>query len=301
MTDTDSHDDGRVHQKRRTRSAILRAASDLLNAGALPSIAEAADAAQVSRATAYRYFSTQEHLLQELALDRAALTIDHVIATISTGGSAADRLDTVVHAVYQLVTDNDLAFRTLLRLSLEPKAAQSPPQMPRGAAGAGSAGLTWPSRLSASSWARRTTTSCSRRSRCVPASRPTSCYAISARLTRPRLIGSPAGPRRHCCAPASPTPLGSARRAAKPSTRRGDSIRGSRATYHALASGACSKSSRSSGSFSRRLNWISWSQRRPAPRAKASSQKKSRRCSCRPYTMPLWLGRSPCQRIMPKV
>jgi AcrR family transcriptional regulator len=123
MTDTDSHDDGRVHQKRRTRSAILRAASDLLNAGALPSIAEAADAAQVSRATAYRYFSTQEHLLQELALDRAALTIDHVIATISTGGSAADRLDTVVHAVYQLVTDNDLAFRTLLRLSLEPKAA----------------------------------------------------------------------------------------------------------------------------------------------------------------------------------
>lgn len=114
--------EGRVQQKRRTRAAIVRAATELLQAGALPSVAEAADAALVSRATAYRYFPTQEHLLQEVALDSAAAAVGQVVEAIRPGAPVAERLDAVVQAVYRLVTDNDLAFRTLLRLSLDPKA-----------------------------------------------------------------------------------------------------------------------------------------------------------------------------------
>src|SRR5579872_3336731 len=49
-------DQGRVRQKRRTRRAILAAASALIGEGKRPSVEEVADAAEVSRRTAYRYF-----------------------------------------------------------------------------------------------------------------------------------------------------------------------------------------------------------------------------------------------------
>lgn len=116
-------DEGRVKQKRRTRTAILVAAAQLLAAGSIPSVADAADAADVSRATAYRYFPTQEHLLHEVALDSASRDTDQVVAALPAGGTADQRLDAVVEAVYRLVAGNELAFRTLLRLSMEQKAA----------------------------------------------------------------------------------------------------------------------------------------------------------------------------------
>jgi AcrR family transcriptional regulator len=58
---------GRVNQRNRTRQAILEAASTLLEDGGTPTVAEAADAALVSRATAYRYFPSQDDLLTECA------------------------------------------------------------------------------------------------------------------------------------------------------------------------------------------------------------------------------------------
>ncbi len=54
---------GRDKQKRRTRAAILTAVRELIRQGQIPSVADAADAADVSRRTAYRYFPTQEQLL----------------------------------------------------------------------------------------------------------------------------------------------------------------------------------------------------------------------------------------------
>jgi AcrR family transcriptional regulator len=47
---------GRVNQKRRTRAAIVAAAIELVEQGQSPTVAEVADAALVSRATAYRFF-----------------------------------------------------------------------------------------------------------------------------------------------------------------------------------------------------------------------------------------------------
>ena len=59
---------GRERQKNRTRRAVVEAASALVREGRTPTVAEAAEAAEVSRATAYRYFPTQDMLLAEVAL-----------------------------------------------------------------------------------------------------------------------------------------------------------------------------------------------------------------------------------------
>lgn len=59
--------DPRANQKARTRAAIVEAATRLLKNGAAPSVADAAEAAKVSRATAYRYFPTPESLHLEIA------------------------------------------------------------------------------------------------------------------------------------------------------------------------------------------------------------------------------------------
>src|SRR5829696_8937728 len=54
---------GRVNQKARTRHALIAAARELLIQGDTPSVEDAAAAATISRATAYRYFPNQRSLL----------------------------------------------------------------------------------------------------------------------------------------------------------------------------------------------------------------------------------------------
>src|SRR5882672_8165583 len=54
---------GRVHQKARTRETLIRAARQLLAGESTPTVEQAAAAASISRATAYRYFPNQRALL----------------------------------------------------------------------------------------------------------------------------------------------------------------------------------------------------------------------------------------------
>jgi AcrR family transcriptional regulator len=58
-------DGGRVNQKRRTRNAILAAATELVRSGRSVTMPEVAQAAEVSEATAYRYFPDLASLLRE--------------------------------------------------------------------------------------------------------------------------------------------------------------------------------------------------------------------------------------------
>jgi AcrR family transcriptional regulator len=122
MESTESHAESRPsrerkRQKKRTRAALLAAASDLLAAGHHPSVQDVADAAQVSRATAYRYFPTREDLLLEVPLDRDAPSPDELF---SGGGptDAEDRVALVQNALFDLARDHESEFRMFLRSSM---------------------------------------------------------------------------------------------------------------------------------------------------------------------------------------
>jgi AcrR family transcriptional regulator len=111
---------GRTQQKARTRHALVDAARELLAAGTTPTVEQAADASQVARATAYRYFPNQRALLiatypqidEPSLLDDAGLT------------DPAERLDAVAGALTRQILEHEPELRTMLRLSLEPDLAE---------------------------------------------------------------------------------------------------------------------------------------------------------------------------------
>ena len=104
---------GRANQRRRTRKDLLQAAARLMREGRNPGLDEIAEAALVSRATAYRYFPGIEALLAEAALDVAFPDA----ATFYEGDESADpveRLRRAERAVETMVAENEPALRTLL-------------------------------------------------------------------------------------------------------------------------------------------------------------------------------------------
>jgi AcrR family transcriptional regulator len=110
---------GRINQKRRTRAAILAAAVELLEQGQRPTVAEVADAALVSRATAYRYFPTREYLLFEAALESTRSDIDRELEENTLPEDPETRLEILIDALQKRIIAKEAAFRTMLRLSLE--------------------------------------------------------------------------------------------------------------------------------------------------------------------------------------
>jgi AcrR family transcriptional regulator len=62
---------GRANQRRRTRRALIEAALALCEGGRKPSFPEVAERAMVSRATAYRYYSSVEDLISDAMFERA--------------------------------------------------------------------------------------------------------------------------------------------------------------------------------------------------------------------------------------
>lgn len=107
----------RLGQKLRTRAALLRAARRLVAEGRTPTVTEVADAAMVSRATAYRYFPTQDALLVEVPLDEAAPTVDSLLGP-DAPADPEDRAALVQNALYDLARDHEAEFRIFLRASL---------------------------------------------------------------------------------------------------------------------------------------------------------------------------------------
>lgn len=108
---------GRTNQKRRTREAILAAARTLLAEGVTPSVEQAADAAGVSRTTAYRYFPNQRLLVLAVApvLDRSSQLGD------APPHDAAARLELVVDEQIRILGDYEPQLRAALRFSLDPE------------------------------------------------------------------------------------------------------------------------------------------------------------------------------------
>ena len=110
---------GRVNQKRRTRVAIVAAAKDLVHRGVTPTVAQAAEAALVSRTTAYRYFPTQEALLVEVAMNIDVDEIEQLVATPVDDGDAQERAIAVLDLFNCHVLETETQYRTALRLYLD--------------------------------------------------------------------------------------------------------------------------------------------------------------------------------------
>src|SRR5438876_7871666 len=106
---------GRVDQKRRTRDALIASARELVANGETPTVEAAAEAASISRTTAYRYFPNQRALLVAAHPETGAASL----LPVDPPGDAASRLDLVIDAFTRSTLDNEAQQRTMLRLSLE--------------------------------------------------------------------------------------------------------------------------------------------------------------------------------------
>jgi AcrR family transcriptional regulator len=111
-------DHGRAAQKLRTRQALMDTAVELVKAGRRPSVSAVADQAGVSRATAYRYFPSQELMLSEAAIRAGAPD------GLRPLGIAAATPEEVAAAVTrqagEYALDHEERMRAGLRLSLDP-------------------------------------------------------------------------------------------------------------------------------------------------------------------------------------
>ena len=118
---------GRSGQKQRTRAALIDAARKLVVQGTTPTVEDAAKAASISRTTAYRYFPNQRALLVAAhpEIDTTSLLLP------KASDDPAARLDAVIEAFTRLIADTEPQQRTMLRLSLEAKAAEHAPGLLR--------------------------------------------------------------------------------------------------------------------------------------------------------------------------
>jgi AcrR family transcriptional regulator len=108
---------GRTNQKRRTRRALLDAAVQLIQAGHAPAIAQVAEAALVSTATAYRYFPNTHALVLEVANREAAQRIDAVVAALPD--DPEQRIEVLVGAIAGFQLENEALWRGVLNARLQ--------------------------------------------------------------------------------------------------------------------------------------------------------------------------------------
>jgi AcrR family transcriptional regulator len=109
---------GRTRQKERTREALVAAARDLIaQGGAAPTVEAAAEAASVSRTTAYRYFPTRNALL---VAAHPETTVTSLVPDDSEDDPEA-RLLAAVGTFMRIIVGTEHQQRTMLRLSLDPE------------------------------------------------------------------------------------------------------------------------------------------------------------------------------------
>jgi AcrR family transcriptional regulator len=118
MSGPPSEKAGRPNQRRRTRKDLLQAAARLMQAGRQPSLEEIAEAAAVSRATAYRYFPSIEALHREASLDIAVPEAAAVLGD-TRSQDPVQRLERVDAALSGMIAANEASLRMMLAQSME--------------------------------------------------------------------------------------------------------------------------------------------------------------------------------------
>jgi AcrR family transcriptional regulator len=119
---------GRYRQRRRTRSAIINAAAELLRSGkTAPGVNEIADAADVSRRTVYQYFPTVEQLLLDATLGLLSqAAVDDAIDRADPGGDdASSRVSAMIRALTGMSSQTMPLGRSLIRLTVDAPAGST--------------------------------------------------------------------------------------------------------------------------------------------------------------------------------
>ena len=110
----------RDNQKARTRRDLVAAAQQLLDRGRTPTVTEVADAADVSRRTAYRYFPSADQLMTEALLEGARSDVEQEIAASSADDDDMPaRVDRLVQALHHLTLDKEHLLRQMIRLTID--------------------------------------------------------------------------------------------------------------------------------------------------------------------------------------
>ncbi len=99
----------------RTRRLLLDTASRLMQSGVTPSVTEAAEAAGVSRATAYRYFPSQAALVQAVVHEGLGPILTWKSAAKDTG----ERVDQLIATSLPRIEAYEATFKAALKLSLD--------------------------------------------------------------------------------------------------------------------------------------------------------------------------------------
>jgi AcrR family transcriptional regulator len=108
---------GRANQRSRTRRDLLEAALRLSREGERPTLERIADEAQVSRATAYRYFPNVDALLTEASLHVAFPNPDRLFPHDEL--DPLERLIRADEAVAEMVRDNEPALRAMVASTVQ--------------------------------------------------------------------------------------------------------------------------------------------------------------------------------------
>lgn len=104
-------------QKQRTRLALIDAAVRLVGQGQTPTLAEVAEEALVSTATAYRYFSSMRPLLLEVATRQLQPTVDELLRELPA--DPEQRLDQVVDGVTAMQLRHEALWRGVISAIME--------------------------------------------------------------------------------------------------------------------------------------------------------------------------------------
>lgn len=124
---------GRPAQRRRTRKAIVDAATALIAAGETPSVDDVARAAEVSRRTVYLYFPTLDQLLLDAtagALSNA--TVDAALDEQTAPDDPVARVEALAHQLLELAPAVLPLGRQLVRLTVTAPDSQEADRPKRG-------------------------------------------------------------------------------------------------------------------------------------------------------------------------
>ena len=131
-----THDDRptrtRDRQTWRTKRALLTAADAIFGEGRVPTVAEVAERADVARATAYRYFPTQEALLLETTFLGDSEPLRAVPELAQQIEDPAERVAEAVRRGAAWTLGREARLRAILRMSLDPEADAQRPGRRRG-------------------------------------------------------------------------------------------------------------------------------------------------------------------------